>query len=407
MKTKLTLFFFLCVMGFAGYAQKTAADVYTMGHDTLGTHNFNLYGAINGHGDNVAYAFVYSTDSLFATSTTTTVKNSVIDTLQIVWATVNGLSANTKYFYYLTATTTNGTVNGKHMKFYSEGTQFLFDNTGADVYYSGYAELNGKVRGFQFNVDLSFEYGLTPDLGLTATSNFPALSDPNPHEFRAYPNPLTPGQLYFYRVKAAGVTDTLYTDIKAFWMGYPFTLLQAMPVTNITSSTADLHGDVQGFKVPIKINFGVDQGSFHLHTTQQYYDVTTSIISFTQTATNLQPNTYYSDGIKVWSWIGNYTSDSAFTTLTTSIVSQASQNNNIMVYPEPASNYLNVELKEALNSASTIQLFNLNGQLVKEINFPAYQQKTVIDIKELASGTYMLKMASGNVVMNKKVVVVR
>ena len=407
MKTKFTFLFFLLTISFAGYSQKTAADVYTIGHDTLGSHNFNLYGAINGHGDNVAYAFVYSTDSLFATSTTTTVQNSVIDTLSIVWATVNSLAANTKYFYYLTATTTNGTVNGKHMSFYSEDIPFLFNNDGADVYYSGYAELNGRVRGFTYNVDLSFEYGLTPDLGLTAVSNLPTLSDANSHTFRAYPNPLTPGQLYFYRVKAAGATDTLYTDIQAFYMGFPYTTLQAMPATNVTTSSADLHGKVQGFKVPIKLDFGVDQGSFHIHTLLEYHDVTIPLINFTQTVSNLQAETYYSNRFKVSSWIGNFYSDSAFSTLTTGIVTETNQSNNILAYPEPANNYLNVELNNALSSESTIQLFNLNGQVVKEIKMPAGQKNTVIEITGMESGTYLLKMISGGTVMNKNIVIIK
>ena len=381
-------------------------EVYTMGHDTLGSHNFNLYGAINAHGDTAAYSFVYSTDPTFATSTASPVQNKVIDSIQVVWATINGLAANTTYYYYLTANTSHGTGYGKHMSFYTEDTPFAFENMGADVYSPTGAELNGKVKGFSYNADLSFEYGLTPAMGMTVASNFPTVSDQNSHEFRGYPGSLTPGALYFFRVKAAGATDTIYTDIKAFYMGYPYSLFLALPATNVTSSSADIHAQVQGFKVPVKMKSEINGGSIsHGHTPYVYYDTTSSVINYTYSASGLDANTHFTVRIKAYTWIGSYYVDSAFTTLSTGVAENIV--NDVYIYPVPASNYLTVEMNNKFDSESTIQLYNINGQLVKELRVPANQQTIQINVTNFEDGIYLLKLVSGNTVLNKNVIVLK
>jgi len=129
------------------------------------------------------YSFVYSTDSTFATSSSTPAQNKTNNALDVVWATVNGLSASTTYYYYLTGTT-GGTATGAHMRFYTDTLPFLFENNGGDAYGNGYAELNGKVSGFPNPVALSFKYGLTPAMGTTTASDVPNVSDANTHYFK-------------------------------------------------------------------------------------------------------------------------------------------------------------------------------------------------------------------------------
>ncbi len=370
---------FYTEVNFSTLSSGNPPEAYTMGHDTLGSHNFNLYGAVNGNGDTVSYSFVYSIDSTFATSTATPVQRKVVDSIQIVWATVNGLSASTKYFYYFTAANSHGTANGKHMSFNTGLLPFAFENTGADVYGPGYAELNGKIFGSPANADLSFEYGLTPAMGMTTTSNYPTVSDANNHEFRGYPSSLTPGTLNFYRVKAAYASDTIYTDIKAFFMGNPYTLFQALAASNVTSTSADINAQAMGFKVPIKLKSEITGGGLnHFHTPYVYYDTTSSMINYTYHAASLTENTHYTVRIKAYTWVGSFYLDTAFTTLATGIETN-NDANNVSVYPVPASRYLTVELENRLNSESTVQLFNLNGQLVKETRSESDRDAAVED----------------------------
>ena len=73
---------------------------------------------------------------------------------------------------------------------------------------------------------------------------------------------------------------------------------------------------------------------------------------------------------------------------------------NITVYPNPASNYLNVTL--AGDEAATVQLFNLVGQQV-------YSETAVnsasINVSSLKAGVYMLKVSQNGKVYTSKVVV--
>jgi hypothetical protein len=379
-----------------------------MGHDPLGSNNYDFYGAIDGHGESATYSFVYSTDSTFATSVTSLAKIEVINSLKVVWAKINGLAANTKYFYYLTATTVSGTVNGNHMSFYSDSIPLKILPKGADIYSTGYAELRGMVTGIHFNANISFEYGLTPTMGMTTASEVPSISDSNTHEFRGFPSPLTAGQLYFFRVKAVGTTDSIFSDIMAFYMGYPYSILQVLPATNITDSTADINAQVQGFPVPVKMTTEIHGGNLnHFHTPNQYFDQTSSIINYTYSASGLQADQTFSTRVKAFTWIGCHIVVGSFSTLTTGINDQEDPDFKILTYPVPASNYLTIELQRVLNSESLIQLFNISGQIIKEIKIPSNQKRISLDLTDLGLGSYILKLISGDKVFNRKVVVVK
>lgn len=407
MKTKLSLFILFLTTYTFTIAQQ-APDVYTMGADPIGDHNFNLYGAIHGYGENTAYSFVYSTDVNFTTSSTTPAQNKVIDSLQVIWATINGLAANTTFYYFLTATTTNGTAIGDSMSFHSDSTVYLFANAGADIYGPSYAELNGKLNDFQGTFDLSFEYGLTPAMGLTATSNLATVSDANTHFFRGVPSSLLSDTLYFFRAKATNLTDTVYSDIRAFFTGTPYTIFESPGATNITATSADLHIDIQGFPLPVKAKSEIHGGSFnHFHTPLEYFGYTTSLINYTYNASGLDANQTYALRLKADTWVGNFYLDASVTTLNTGIEDDKGQNNAVFIYPNPVSDNFIIELKNELNEVSTVQLFTVNGQLVKELLIPAHQTRISFDVSNIEAGLYILQSVSDNMVFNKKTSIVK
>ncbi|MFP9113662.1 endonuclease [Flavobacterium sp. RHBU_3] len=77
-------------------------------------------------------------------------------------------------------------------------------------------------------------------------------------------------------------------------------------------------------------------------------------------------------------------------------------NNIVTVYPNPAVNHeVNIYSN---NSLDNIQVINLNGQLVQQINKPQAVNNTYT-VKDLPSGFYILKATSGNQTSAKKVVV--
>jgi len=70
------------------------------------------------------------------------------------------------------------------------------------------------------------------------------------------------------------------------------------------------------------------------------------------------------------------------------------------VYPNPASDKLNVEVSEN----SIVQMFDMNGKQIIETNINA-DQKQVIDVQNLANGVYMIQVSNNKFVKMQKVVI--
>lgn len=63
---------------------------------------------------------------------------------------------------------------------------------------------------------------------------------------------------------------------------------------------------------------------------------------------------------------------------------------NIVIYPIPASNELNIETTEEMCAT----IYSLTGSMVKEFN--QFEIKQVLNIGDLAAGTYLLSLESRN-----------
>ncbi|MDD2562920.1 MAG: DUF4465 domain-containing protein [Salinivirgaceae bacterium] len=74
--------------------------------------------------------------------------------------------------------------------------------------------------------------------------------------------------------------------------------------------------------------------------------------------------------------------------------------NNIHVFPNPASNYININT----NSEKEVQLtiFDISGSLVKQVNHVLDNQ--IIDIQHLPSGLYVLRLQSNNGSVTKRLI---
>lgn len=68
---------------------------------------------------------------------------------------------------------------------------------------------------------------------------------------------------------------------------------------------------------------------------------------------------------------------------------------SITVFPNPAINYVQVKMEDALSQSIIIRLYSLSGQLVKqESSFTP--ELTTIDVAELTAGVYLLHVADHN-----------
>ncbi len=78
---------------------------------------------------------------------------------------------------------------------------------------------------------------------------------------------------------------------------------------------------------------------------------------------------------------------------------------NIMtLYPNPAINYINVSLPNVETTKYKVRIYNLFGEMVKEVEFNTVPGTLVkkIDVSGLNMGTYILNLNSGKISERKK-----
>lgn len=82
-------------------------------------------------------------------------------------------------------------------------------------------------------------------------------------------------------------------------------------------------------------------------------------------------------------------------------------NNNIAAYPNPANTELTVSLNYVQLASTTIELINLNGQVVVSQNdSELFSAKNTLDVSNLEKGIYILKVTNGDATYTRKVSIV-
>ena len=75
----------------------------------------------------------------------------------------------------------------------------------------------------------------------------------------------------------------------------------------------------------------------------------------------------------------------------------------VKLYPNPARDYIIVELMTGNVNGATVQMFDMQGKPVKNAEIPGQKQHYVLPIKELQTGIYYLKVEmNGKTLENKK-----
>src|SRR5690606_4350324 len=75
-------------------------------------------------------------------------------------------------------------------------------------------------------------------------------------------------------------------------------------------------------------------------------------------------------------------------------VSELSLKNGIGLYPNPAGEFVGVEIQAADNSTSTIIISDTNGKMLDKTKFTGAH--TILDITRLPSGMYFMKIFTSN-----------
>lgn len=80
-------------------------------------------------------------------------------------------------------------------------------------------------------------------------------------------------------------------------------------------------------------------------------------------------------------------------------------NPQITVYPNPASEFISLNINPTLNSSLTLTIYNSIGSLVKMETLEQNQRQ--INVGDLSNGIYMLKIKSDNFTGNQKLIIQR
>ena len=131
-----------------------------------------------------------------------------------------GAQQQTVYYFCIKAKSAAETLYGDTFQGYCGHLYNLFNALSATNVTNSSAQLNGVVSCLTFQSILSFEYGLTPDLGSELAITPDTIIDTLTHHLKAQLNGLTYGVLYYYRLKAVTPLGlTYYSGTEQVFIG--------------------------------------------------------------------------------------------------------------------------------------------------------------------------------------------
>lgn len=76
-----------------------------------------------------------------------------------------------------------------------------------------------------------------------------------------------------------------------------------------------------------------------------------------------------------------------------------------ILYPNPAKNLVNIDFQETLNSNLEVSILNVQGQILKTVEFENVLSQVQLNTENLASGIYLISMRMDERVITKRVVI--
>lgn len=149
---------------------------------------------------------------------------------------ITGLAPATTYHFRAKATNELGTVISPDKTFHTSGSAPRVAVKSISDVQTRSLVLNGEVLSFDLSTTVVFEWGTTTAYGNMVT----AAESPIPGTFEwkkvsAFISGLTPGALYYYRIKATNELGTVYTTNQSFRP------LGGLPLMNLRSATASIN----------------------------------------------------------------------------------------------------------------------------------------------------------------------
>ena len=103
--------------------------------------------------------------------------------------------------------------------------------------------------------------------------------------------------------------------------------------------------------------------------------------------------------------IENSNSVSSTCTLSTTIDEETIGEEAIFVYPNPAKEFINVEFSGLNDENISIEIIDVFGKVIEKVNEKNENGIFNLNVSSLAAGYYLLKISSGNSVIQKKIII--
>lgn len=101
---------------------------------------------------------------------------------------------------------------------------------------------------------------------------------------------------------------------------------------------------------------------------------------------------------------GSYLFDLSVTRAPYTGINETEISNGIKLYPNPAKDITNIDLRDFTRNVSQIKILNLQGQLVKMIDDPKNQEIIQIDLKDISDGIYFVQFLASDGIITKKLI---
>lgn len=237
------------------YTYIQAPSAATSGAVVTSDTTATLKAGINTHGYHGLYAFLFSTDSSFASYAETypapILNNSYLPVQYIAF----DLIRDTTYYFTIKAWTLSDTVYGDTLNFFSHPPRYSYQTLSPISVSSTGATLSGSINKFTRPVTLSFEYGTTPLLGNEVSGVPSNLNDSLLHSITAVLSSLQSNKTYYYRLKVNTGVELLFGETLTFFTGVVYKTVQTLYPTFVQNQSATLNGAIDKFLLPVNLKF--------------------------------------------------------------------------------------------------------------------------------------------------------
>ncbi len=206
------------------------------------------------------------------------------------------LLPNTTYYYFATATSINGTVNGDTLSFTTTipYVNIFTNNPPSNNFFTVFS---GSISGATEPLDLFFEYGTTPLMGNEVQATPTIINDTLHYQVYDTIYTLQPGEIYYYRLKAVSSTDVYYASTVSFYCGQLYSSFLTQSATDVTSVSATLNGFALGFQLPLtnlEFEWGLNSSQMSNMVAANPSSINDTLAhQLTATLAGLQPETFY------------------------------------------------------------------------------------------------------------------